>query len=105
MGITEGTAMLIGSLLMAGGTAASVAMTPKMPQQDLTDYELLQRTKEQTETDSQESQSRIDEARKREELRQQQFAQNIYTGDEGTPSLSVTNQVLGVKDKEEKAIA
>ena len=103
MGIGTGTAMLIGTALIAGGTAASYMMTPKTPTQDLTDYDLLRRTQEEANAESDAAQARIEEARKREELRQNQMAaEGILTSDEGAQTLSIRKQVLGVSDKATK---
>lgn len=99
MGIETSTALLIGAAVSAASAAASIAMTPTMPQQDTTDYELLKTTQEQANAESDAAKARIEEARKREELRQQQMgAEGILTSDSGVEPLSIRKQVLGVND-------
>lgn len=99
MGIETGTAMLISAAVMAASTAATIAMTPTTPSVDNTDYDLLRKTQEAADAESAEAQARIDEARKREELRQQNlFAKDVLTTDTGAEGLAVRNQVLGGDD-------
>jgi hypothetical protein len=105
-GIETGTAMLISAALMAGGTAASMMMTPTMPQQDLTDYGMLSATQEKANADADAARARQEEARKREELRQNQLAaEGIKTSDTGTTDLKITKQVLGVTTPEDEETA
>jgi hypothetical protein len=100
-GIGE-TIAIVGMLTAAAGTAASYAMTPKMPQMDMTNYDLLRQTQEQADAESEAAKARMEEARKREELRQQQmFASDIKTSEVGADSVGVKNQVLGKTDKKE----
>ena len=99
MGIETGTAMLIGAIVSAASAAVSVMSTPQMPKMDTTDYDMLRRTREKADVEAAESQARIDEARKREELRQQQaLAGSVLTSDEGAESLDIRQQVLGVTE-------
>lgn len=101
MGIETGTAIAISAAIAAASTAASVMMTPTTPTQDTTDYDLLRRTQEEANAESDAAQARIEEARKREQLRQQQMAaEGILTSDEGVAPLSVRQQVLGADYQE-----
>ena len=96
MGMEPGTWAAVGAIVSALGTAASVAMTPTAPAIDTTDYDLLKRTREQADAESESAKARIEEARKREELRQQQmYASDVMTSDAGAASIGVRNQVLG----------
>ena len=96
MGIETGTAMLISAAVMAAGTAASLAMSPTAPKMDTTDYDLLRKTQAEADAESAAAKARIEEARKREELRQQYlFAKDVLTTDEGADGLAIRNQVLG----------
>ena len=107
MGIETGTAMLIGTALMAAGTAASYMSTPSMPQMDMTNYDLLRQTQDQANAESDAARARMDEARKREELRQQQiFARDIKTSETGADvdRIGVKNQVLGNADEKDEEL-
>lgn len=88
-------AMIASAAISAAGVAYSTSVTSPM-QQDTTDYELLRQTQEAADAESEAAKARIEEARKREELRQQQMgAAGILTSETGTTSLSVRDQVLG----------
>lgn len=96
-----GTEVLVGvgASLLAG--ALSYAMTPKAPSMDMTNYDLLRQTQEQADAESDAAKARMEEARKREELRMQQmYGQDIKTSDVGADvdSIGVKNQVLGDQD-------
>lgn len=99
--------MLISTAVSALSAVGSYMMTPRMPQQDTTNYDLLRQTQAAADAESAEAKARIEEARKREELRQQQLAgQNIKTSEAGADmdGLTVKNVVLGStkkKDEEE----
>lgn len=72
---------------------------------DATNYELLMQTQKQANAESEAAKAKIEEAKKREELRQQQLAgQNILTSDSGVDSnkVGVKNQVLGSQTDERK---
>ena len=92
--------MIVGSLL-------SYALTPKSPTVDMTNYDLLRQTQEQANAESDAAKARIEEARKREELRQQQlFGQNIMTSDVGadTDRIGFRKQVLGKTDDDDDSL-
>lgn len=96
MGIETGTAMLVSAALMAAGTAASYAMTPKAPSQDMTNYDLLRQTQEQANAESEAARARQEEAKRREELRtQQMYGQDIKTSETGSNVLDVKDSTLG----------
>ncbi|MDR2056577.1 MAG: hypothetical protein LBQ10_12040 [Desulfovibrio sp.] len=99
-----GTGLEIGAGMALVSGLLSYAITPKSPSMDMTNYDLLRQTQEQANAESDAARARIEEARKREELRQQQLAgQNILTSDTGadTDSIGVRNQVLGSSDDED----
>lgn len=94
--------MLISAAVMAAGTAATIASSYTAPM-DTTDYDLLRRTKEEADAESEAAKARIEEARKKEELRQQQMAASgIMTSEVGTEGLSVRNQVLGAPKQDDE---
>ena len=83
------------------GGLLSYALTPKSPSYDATTYSLLMETQKQANADSDEAKARIEEARKREELRQQQLQNaSILTSDAGADVLSVRESVLGNVDED-----
>lgn len=87
-------AMIASAAISAAGAVYQTTLTS--PMQDTTDYELLRQTQEAADAESESAKARIEEARKREELRQQQLgASSILTSETGTSSLSVRDQVLG----------
>ena len=91
----------IAAVTAIAGTAASYALTPKAPQMDMTNYDLLRQTQDQANAESEAAKARMEEARKREELRQQQmFAADILTSETGADAdkVGVRNQVLGDAD-------
>lgn len=99
--------MLIGTALTLAGTAASYLSTPKTPQMDMTNYDLLRQTQEQANAESEAAKARMEEARKREELRQQQmFAQDILTSETGADvgKIGVKNQVLGSDEEKDEEL-
>ena len=101
MGIGTGTAMLISTALMAAGTAASYAMTPKNPSMDMTNYDLLRQTQQEADAESEAAKARQLEAKRREELRtQQMYGQDIKTSENGANVLDVKETTLGEEDTE-----
>lgn len=102
MGIGTGTAMLISTALMAAGTAASYAMTPKAPMQDTTNYDLLRQTQQEADAESEAAKARQSEAQRREELRvQQMYGQDIHTSERGSNVLDIKETTLGSSDSDE----
>ena len=100
MAISAG-AMLVSSLV-------SYAMTPKSPSMDMTNYDMLMKTQNEADAESEAAKARIEEARKREELRQQQMqGQDILTSDTGadTDRIGVRNQVLGSQNDDDQEVA
>ena len=90
---------------MLAASLISYAVTPKSPTMDATNYELLMQTQNQANAESEAAKAKIEEAKKREELRQQQLAgQNILTSDSGvdTNKVGVKDQVLGSQTDESK---
>ena len=89
--------MLIGSAMSLVGAGASYLMTPKSSNMDTTNYEMLAETQRQANEESDAAQARIEEARKREELRQQSLQySDVLTSDSGDDSnLNKTTGVLG----------
>ena len=100
-----GTELAIGAASMLAASLISYAVTPKSPTMDATNYELLMQTQNQANAESEAAKAKIEEAKKREELRQQQLAgQNILTSDSGvdTNKVGVKDQVLGSQTDESK---
>ena len=94
--------MLISTALMAAGTAASYALTPKAPSQDMTNYDLLRQTQEQADAESAAAKARQEEAKRREELRtQQMYGQDVKTSETGANVLDIKETTLGEDDKED----
>jgi ribosomal protein L9 len=94
-GIVQNTFGLWGGLI-------SYFLTPKSPAYDATNYNLLRQTQEQANADSDAAKARIEEARKREELRQQQMQNaSILTSDTGADALSVRSGILGNDDEDD----
>ena len=90
---------------MLAASLISYAVTPKSPTMDATNYELLMQTQNQANAESEAAKAKIEEAKKREELRQQQLAgQNILTSDSGvdTSKVGVKDQVLGSQTDDSK---
>jgi len=90
---------------MLAASLISYAVTPKSPTMDATNYELLMQTQDQANAESEAAKAKIEEAKKREELRQQQLAgQNILTSDSGadTSKVGVKDQVLGSQTDDTK---
>ena len=86
---------------MLASSLISYAVTPKSPSMDMTNYDLLRQTQEQADTESAAAKARIEEARKREELRtQQMYGKDIMTSEVGADvdKVGIKNQVLGNKD-------
>ncbi|KAF5079242.1 hypothetical protein DSECCO2_131580 [anaerobic digester metagenome] len=99
-----GSMAIMGASFLAS-SLLSYALTPKSPSMDATNYELLMQTQKQANAESEAAKARIEEAKKREELRQQQLAgQNILTSDNGVDSnkVGVKDQVLGSQPDERK---
>ena len=100
-----GTELAIGAASMLAASMISYAVTPKSPTMDATNYDLLMQTQNQANAESEAAKAKIEEAKKREELRQQQLAgQNILTSDSGadTSKVGVKDQVLGSQADESK---
>ena len=106
--VTQAVSTIAGGLL-------SYALTPSRPSvtidntnwnmlqqmQQMQQQELLRRTQEQADPDGDEARARQEEAKRREELRQQQmYGYDVITGDAGadTSRIGVRNQVLGADD-------
>ena len=101
MGIETGTAMLISAGMMLAGTAASYALTPKAPSQDMTNYDMLRQTQEQADAESEAAKARQAEAMKREQLRtQQMYGQDIKTSETGADALGVKETTLSGDDED-----
>ena len=99
-----GSMAIMGASFLAS-SLLSYALTPKSTSMDATNYELLMQTQKQANAESEAAKARIEEAKKREELRQQQLAgQNILTSDSGVDSnkVGVKDQVLGSQTDERK---
>lgn len=99
-----GTMAITGASFLAS-SLLSYALTPKSPTIDATNYELLMQTQKDADAESEAAKAKIEEARKREELRQQQLAgQNILTSDSGadTSKVGAKNQVLGSQTDDSK---
>jgi hypothetical protein len=93
--VTQAIGSVFGGLL-------SYALTPKSPSYDATNYSMLMETQKQANADSDAAKARIEEARKREELRQQQLQNSsILTSDTGADVLSVRNGILGDDDEDD----
>lgn len=93
-----GTELAIGAASFLASSLISYAITPKSPSMDATNYDLLMQTQNQANAESEAAKAKIEEAKKREELRQQQLAgQNILTSDSGadTSKVGAKDQVLG----------
>lgn len=100
-----GTELAIGAASMLAASLISYAVTPKSPTMDATNYDLLMQTQNQANAESEAAKAKIEEAKKREELRQQQLAgQNILTSDSGvdTSKVGVKDQVLGNQTDDSK---
>ena len=100
-----GTELAIGAASMIAASLISYAATPKSPTMDATNYDLLMQTQNQANAESEAAKAKIEEAKKREELRQQQLAgQNILTSDSGvdTNKVGVKDQVLGSQTDDSK---
>jgi hypothetical protein len=90
--------MGVGSLLTTG--LLTYFLSPKKPSYDATNYDLLRQTQEQANADSDAAKARIEEAAKREKLRQQALAgQNILTADTGDESLPGSKDIVLGKGK------
>ena len=104
MGADPLSAAIIGGSFLVS-SLASYALSPKAPSTDATNYELLMQTQAQANAESEAAKAKIEEAKKREELRQQQLAgQNILTSDSGvdTSKVGVKDQVLGSQTDDSK---
>lgn len=100
-----GAELAISAASMLAASLISYAVTPKSPTMDATNYELLMQTQDQANAESEAAKAKIEEAKKREELRQQQLAgQNILTSDSGadTSKVGVKDQVLGSQTNDTK---
>ena len=100
-----GTELAIGAASFLASSLISYAITPKSPSMDATNYDLLMQTQNQANAESEAAKAKIEEARKREELRQQQLAgQNILTSDSGadTSKVGAKDQVLGSQTDDSK---
>lgn len=100
-----GTELAIGAASFLASSLISYAITPKSPSMDATNYDLLMQTQNQANAESEAAKAKIEEAKKREELRQQQLAgQNILTSDSGadTSKVGAKDQVLGSQTDDSK---
>lgn len=89
-------AAIASAIIAAAGTGYQIYSQATAPVQDTTDYDLLAQTQAAADAESEAAKALVEEARKREELRQQQLATTgIKTSETGTESLSVIDQVLG----------
>ena len=100
-----GTELAIGAAAFLASSLVSYAVTPKSPSMDMTNYDMLRQTQQQADTESEAAKARIEEARKREELRtQQMYGKDIMTSEVGADvdKVGIKNQVLGNKDDTEE---
>lgn len=84
------------AIIAAAGTGYQIYSQATAPVQNTTDYDLLAQTQAAADAESEAAKALVEEARKREELRQQSLASSgIKTSETGTQTLSVVDQVLG----------
>lgn len=89
-------AAIASAAVAAAGTGYQIYSQATAPVTDTTDYAMLAETQAAADAESAAALALVEEARKREELRQSQLASSgIKTTDTGTESLSVVDQVLG----------